>query len=58
MSNLLAAFIGEGESDMVTAPFCNEHQRSVNDFWLCIMGYLSGDWLQTSINDILAAFRG
>jgi len=33
-------------------------KMSVNDFWLCILGYLRGDWLQTSINKVLAAFGG
>jgi len=36
----------------------NESQQSVNDFWHCILGNLSGDWLQTSLNEVLAAFRG
>ena len=28
----------------------NERQWSDNYVWLCILGNLSGDWLQTSIN--------
>jgi hypothetical protein len=35
----------------------NERQRSVNDFWLCILGNLSGNWLQPFRNEILLAFR-
>jgi len=34
-------------------PWHNEDQCSVNDFWSCIMGNLSGDWLQPFINEIL-----
>jgi len=34
-----------------------EWQRSIKDFWLRILGNLSGDWLQRFINDVLAAFR-
>jgi len=34
----------------------NDYQQSVKDFWLCIMGTVSGDWLWTSMNDVLAAF--
>jgi len=33
----------------------NEHELSVNDFWLCMLGYLCGDSLQISINEALAA---
>ena len=36
----------------------NERQQSVDDFWSCIFSNLSGDWLQTFINDLLAAFIG
>jgi len=36
----------------------NERQWSVNDSWPCTSGNLTGNWLQTSINEILAAFRG
>jgi len=35
----------------------NEHQQSVNDFQLCIMGIQCSNWLQTSMNDILTALR-
>jgi len=35
-----------------------ECQWSVNDFSLCIIGNLSSEWLQTSIDEILAAFMG
>jgi len=34
----------------------NECQPSINDFWLCIVGYLTGDWLQTSMNKVLTGF--
>ena len=34
----------------------NQRQQSVNDLWSCILGNLSGDWLQTVINGELAAF--
>jgi len=34
----------------------NEHQRSVNDSRLHILGNLCSDWLQTSIYEILAVF--
>ena len=36
----------------------NQCQWSINDFKLCILGNLSSDWLQTSIDETLAAFRG
>jgi len=36
----------------------NEHQWSINDIWFCILGNLPGDWLQTSINEIVASFSG
>jgi len=36
----------------------NEHQRSVNDFWSCIMGNLSGYWLQPFMNELLAGLIG
>jgi len=36
----------------------NEHQWNINDFCSCILGNLTGDWLKTSINEVLAAFRG
>lgn len=32
----------------------NECQLSVNNFYLCIMGHLCSDWVQTSIYEILA----
>jgi len=35
----------------------NEHQQSVNDFWLFILGNLSAHWLQPFINEVLAAFQ-
>jgi len=35
-----------------------ECQRSVNDCWSCIMGYLGGDRLHIAINWLLAAFIG
>ena len=35
----------------------NEHQWSINDLWLCILGNLTRDWLQTFINDVLDALR-
>jgi len=35
-----------------------EHQWSVNDFQLCIWGNPSGDWLQTTIKEVLATLRG
>jgi len=30
----------------------NESQRRVNDFWSCTLGYLSGNWMQTFINEV------
>jgi hypothetical protein len=35
-----------------------EHQQSIRDLWLCILGILCSDWLQTSIYQIWAAFTG
>ena len=34
----------------------NEYQRSVNDYWSCILQYLGGNTLQTVIKAVLAAF--
>jgi len=34
----------------------NERQPSINDFWSCILGNLTGDMLLTVINEGLAAF--
>jgi len=34
------------------------HQQSINNFCSSIFGNLSGDWLQTVINVVLAAFIG
>jgi hypothetical protein len=34
----------------------NEHQRSVNNWWLCILGNLGGTMLQTVMNTALTAF--
>jgi hypothetical protein len=36
----------------------NERQRSVNYFWLCIIGNLSWELLHSVINAVLAAFIG
>jgi len=36
----------------------NEHQWSINDFWLIILASLCSDWLHTSIFQTLAAFTG
>jgi hypothetical protein len=36
----------------------NEHQQSVNDFWFCIIGNQSCEWLWAFINGVLAAFVG
>jgi len=36
----LAGSIGEKDRDMLPAYLENEHQQSVNDVWLCIMGNL------------------
>jgi hypothetical protein len=30
----------------------NESQQRVNDFWSCILGNLSGHWMQTFINEV------
>jgi len=38
--------------------FENEHQRSVNDFWSCILGNQNADRLQTVITELLAAIIG
>jgi len=35
-----------------------ECQPSVNNCWLSILGNLSGDWLRTSINEVVAAIWG
>jgi len=35
----------------------NESQWRVNDFWSSILGNLSGDWIQTFINVVKAAFK-
>jgi hypothetical protein len=35
-----------------------ECQWSINNFWLCIMGNLGGDWLQPFISKVLGAFHG
>ena len=37
---------------------CPILKMSVNNFQLCIIGHLNENWLQTSVNAILAAFRG
>jgi len=36
----------------------NEHQWSINDCWLCILGNVGGNRLQTVLNKVLAAFIG
>src|SRR5713226_2907198 len=36
----------------------NEHQRSVNDFWSCVLGNHTSDRLYSVINEFLAAFIG
>jgi len=36
----------------------NECQLSINDFGLSILHNLSGNWLKTSIKEVLAAFCG
>jgi len=36
----------------------NERQQSINDVWCCILANLSGDWLQTFINELLPTFIG
>jgi hypothetical protein len=36
----------------------NERQRSVNYFWLCIIGNLSCELLHSVINAVMAAFIG
>jgi len=43
---------------MLTRPWQNEHQRSVNDWWSCIIGNLRGDWLLPFINAVLAGIIG
>jgi len=35
----------------------NDSQWRVNDFWICIMGNQGGDWMQTIINEVLAALQ-
>jgi len=54
----MAAFIGKRESDMFIAPFWKWASMECQWFWLCILGYLRGDWMQTSIHEELAASRG
>ena len=39
-------------------PWQIEHQRSINDFWFCIVGNLSCELLHTVINGVLAALIG
>jgi len=36
----------------------NEHQLSIIDFWFFILGNSSGNWLETSITQVLTAFEG
>jgi hypothetical protein len=36
----------------------NNCQWSINDFWPCILDYLTGYWLQTSMKAGLATFSG
>ena len=36
----------------------NERERSVNNFWSCILGNQSGHWLQIVIIEVLAFFIG
>jgi len=36
----------------------NERQQSMNDFWICIVGNLGGDWLRPFLNEVLAVFMG
>jgi hypothetical protein len=54
MMDVMAAFIGKTESDTVIAPFWNWVSTELPQFWLCILGYEYGDWLQTTINKVLA----
>ena len=36
----------------------NQPQQSVNDFWHYIKVHLSGHWLQTFMNEVLATIIG
>jgi len=47
----------DGETPSLPRPG-NERQQNVNDLWYCIMGNLSGNWLQTVINEVLASIIG
>jgi len=58
ITNILGACLGKSERDTFTAAVSNECQGSINDSWLCIVGNLGGDLLQTCIMDVLASFRG
>jgi len=56
--DVLAAFLIK-KREIHSLPHAeNETQQSVNNFWSCIMGNLSGAWLQTFINEVLAALIG
>jgi hypothetical protein len=35
----------------------HESQQHINDFWSRILGNLSGNWIQTFINVVMAAFK-
>ena len=39
-------------------PWQNERQRSVNNFWSCIIGNLHDDWLRLFINAVFVGFIG
>jgi len=56
--SLFADVSAKGQSTWSLSHSDNECQWSINNCWLCILGYLSGDWMQTSIHEVLAAFRG
>jgi hypothetical protein len=56
--NIVASCTCKRDIDMVTAPFWNWVSTTQQWFWVCILDNLSGEWLQISINAVLAAFRG
>jgi hypothetical protein len=42
---------------MLSAHAEHDSQWRVNDIWSCIMVNLGGNWMQTIINVVLAAFQ-
>jgi hypothetical protein len=36
----------------------NKHELMINYFWLCVLSNVSGNWVQTSMNELFATIRG